>query len=657
MFALDGPQEADVRAIVARAATAFSGSAVLEAERHAGFPATANRGLAFGRGDAILLNSDTEVTAGWLARLADAAGSRPDVASVTPLSNDATICSVPRTLVANAIPAGHDVDTFGRLVQASSRRARPEIPTGVGFCLYLRRGALEAVGLLDERFGAGYGEEVDWCLRARAAGFVHLVDDATFVFHAGAGSFGPARAARVRRAERVLYRRYPAFRGGLARFLAADPLGEVRARILRALQPRRESRADASRAARVLHVVHGWPPAASGGTEQYARALALFQASFREVRAHVRRSEPSRPRGHAMEFEDGGVHVRSVANDFTQRNPVSRNAVRDTLLAKDLARFLEASRPDLVHVHHVAGHSFAALEAATASGVPVVVQLQDWWSICARANLCDAADARCPGPAVLRCARCFGMTALPGAAILSPLLHLARRAAAVRAFSGASAFVAGSRSVVRDLAAAGVLPPGTPAHVLPYGVDAPRDVAPHAGAGRPLRFGLVGALMPHKGVHVAVRAVASLPPGAATLDVYGTDRGAFAWAQALRAEAGPAVRFHGPFEDDERDRVFATLDVLLVPSIGLESFGLAAREAMARGVPVVASDDGALAELPDEAGARFPSGDVEALAWVLSRLVESPEVIDRWRRHLPPVKTTEEHALEIEEVYRSVLGR
>src|SRR5204862_3494300 len=150
------------------------------AERGGGVRA-ATRGIAAAEHDVLLLNGDTQVTAGWLEKLARAAASNPATASVTPFSNSATICSIPRWLESNALPAGYSLDRFAALVEHCAVPEFPRLPTGVGFCILLARAALERVGAFDEtRFGWGYGEEVDWCLRARAAGFVHLLDDATF---------------------------------------------------------------------------------------------------------------------------------------------------------------------------------------------------------------------------------------------------------------------------------------------------------------------------------------------------------------------------------------------------------------------------------------------------------------------------------------------
>lgn len=191
-----------------------------------GFVHSANRGIRASRGDVVLLNSDTVVTGGWLDRMIAAAYSRPSVASVTPFSNDATICSIPRFCAANELPPGHTVDSFAALVQRCSPRLRPELPTAVGFCMYLTRHALARVGPFDERlFGRGYGEENDWCMRAAARGMRHLLEDSTFVYHHGGASF--TREARDRLAPAMLAlvaARWPHYLPTIERFMAENPL-------------------------------------------------------------------------------------------------------------------------------------------------------------------------------------------------------------------------------------------------------------------------------------------------------------------------------------------------------------------------------------------------------------------------------------------------
>ncbi|MFB0491362.1 hypothetical protein ABIE45_003948 [Methylobacterium sp. OAE515] len=156
---------------------------LVENAQNLGFVRSVNRALSLRQGRAVvLLNSDAQVFGDWLDRLvahaepeaepdAEPAGAaRPRVGSVTPLSNNATICSYPRFSANNTMPLEIDRPDLDRLAARINRGRAVPVPTGVGFCMYMTAEALDAVGPLDaEAFGKGYGEENDWCLRATKA--------------------------------------------------------------------------------------------------------------------------------------------------------------------------------------------------------------------------------------------------------------------------------------------------------------------------------------------------------------------------------------------------------------------------------------------------------------------------------------------------------
>lgn len=656
----DGPQPDAVEEVVAARLPALGAARVLRSDQHRGFPATANRGFAAAaERDVVLLNSDVEPTAGWLDRLAGAARSRPRVASVTPLTNNGTLASVPRWFAENALPAGHSLASFAALVERVSARLYPAVPTGVGFCLYLRREALDAVGGFDAAtYGPGYGEEVDWCLRAAAAGFEHLVDDATYVFHRGASSFGPGSGRQVRRAQRTLERRHPGYQRRVAAFMRAAPLEPVLRRLRGALEPAREPAPDGP-PLRLVHVVHGWPPWNYAGAESYAARLVRCQTPRHEVAVYARYAPAERLRGSALELVDRGARVRLIANDFLQRDPLSRNALHDQRLVEDFGRLLDETRPDLVHVHHLAGHCLTLTRAAEARGIPVLWQLQDWWTMCRRANLLDRDRELCAGPSPVRCSSCLPATGMPPAALWGPLLYGMRITLARQALASASAFAAGSRCVVDDHRRLELLPPGVPVRVFDYGVPAaPRPAPRRRAPGAPLRLGFIGTLAPHKGLHVAAAALAGLAPGRIRLEVWGEPReGAYADEVRLLAR-GTEIRFHTPFAEDELDRAFEGLDLLLAPSLGLESYGLAVAEAMAAGVPVLASGRGALAErLAKGGGALFDPEHPATLRALVERALADPGQLEAWRRTIPEQVPFAHHAAEIEQLYREILAR
>ncbi|MGQ0505147.1 MAG: glycosyltransferase family 2 protein, partial [Myxococcaceae bacterium] len=196
-------------------------------EQNLGFVGSANRGLALRERDVVLLNSDTLPTEGWLHELLEVAYSRQDVAAVTPLSNNGTLCSVPRFCEEapfdEALKQAADWDQLER----SSL-----LPTGVGFCLLMRDAALNLVGGFDSAFGRGYNEENDWCMRASQRGLVILRANQALVLHEGSTSFSRERDALEEQNSRFLRQRYPFYRP-LTRLFDNSPEARTAARFVK----------------------------------------------------------------------------------------------------------------------------------------------------------------------------------------------------------------------------------------------------------------------------------------------------------------------------------------------------------------------------------------------------------------------------------------
>ncbi len=118
----------------------------------------------------------------------------------------------------NAFPSEWTFDEAARALWHDAGTAYPELPTGNGFCMYIRRAAIDAIGAFDEAaFPQGYGEENDFCQRASARGFRHLIAGNVYVRHARSASFGHARRAALGIAGMaVLRERWPKYEADVA---------------------------------------------------------------------------------------------------------------------------------------------------------------------------------------------------------------------------------------------------------------------------------------------------------------------------------------------------------------------------------------------------------------------------------------------------------
>jgi GT2 family glycosyltransferase len=226
----DGSPDAELRAALG-ALAAQGRIRLLTNATNEGYVRAVNRALDLhATRDAILLNSDTRVHGDWIDRLR--AHAAPDVATVTPFSNNAVHCSYPRIFEDNAIPAGMTERELDGLAGRVNRGESTEIPFGVGFCMYVSRAALTEAGGFDaDTFGKGYGEEADFCLRAARLGYRNLHALDVFVYHKGSVSFGgeapllqDSHLARLRDI-------HPEYAAKVRNFSLRDPALEARRRL------------------------------------------------------------------------------------------------------------------------------------------------------------------------------------------------------------------------------------------------------------------------------------------------------------------------------------------------------------------------------------------------------------------------------------------
>ena len=214
--------------------------------RNLGIPRNMNLGLL--RGEAAgydyvaILNSDVIFPANMVEGLVAAAESRPGIASVTAWTNNASIFSLPNDDPDRWLADSATVDSISATLTAEFNDETVEIPVGVGFCLLISARAISEVGLFDPVFGRGYCEEVDWCCRAVAAGFTHVLAPGVFVYHIGsatnrvAGLLQPGEHT-VHTNEAIIDQRHPDYRARVAAWESSPATDAVRPRDANTAKP------------------------------------------------------------------------------------------------------------------------------------------------------------------------------------------------------------------------------------------------------------------------------------------------------------------------------------------------------------------------------------------------------------------------------------
>jgi glycosyltransferase involved in cell wall biosynthesis len=407
---------------------------------------------------------------------------------------------------------------------------------------------------------------------------------------------------------------------------------------------------------RVLLVCHRFPPDGVAGVERYTQTLAAgLSASGDRVTVATRRT-------------DASPVIKTVCEQLTDGTVVHRYVGGSLALSSFLEDYeriedcfiqtLEQSSPDVVHINHLIGLSPRLIEVTHRFSVPVVLSLHDFYTACPLAHLQKAQGGLCAGPDGGRecAATCF-------AGERDAELRWGLRAAYFRRLLAAADHVTTPSQFLGDyLARFGA--DERPIHVMPLGVG----VAPGSGAGHSasvdggLVLAFIGVVVAHKGVHLIIEALAAARLGRIELRIIGQtidER----YADRLRRSAaevpGLELRLAGTFEPTELPELLRGVDATLMPSVVPETFGLTAREALALGIPVIASRIGALPEVIVDGcnGLLFAPGDVKELATTLRRYATDGDLRTSLAAEArkTPYLTVGTHVAAIRALYDSVL--
>lgn len=365
---------------------------VKENEENLGFVKTVNRGMKESENDVLLLNSDTVVPENWLEKINRCAYLSDKTASVTPLSNNATLTSVPEPLKRNEIPTDIGINEYNALIEKYSYREYPVLPTAHGFCMYIRRDALTDIGYLDEEsFGKGYGEENDFSYRAIKKGYKNLLCDDTLVYHLESKSFGNEREKIISEHEQILKKRYPKETRAQADWLWNFPLKKTAKSVFFAKALGKKPN--------VLVLIHDFGTS-SGGTTLHLRDL--MRPLLPKINFHV--FHPS----------DGFYKITSVTSDgetealLPCRVPFAPgHNFYNEYYKKALSEVLDAYNIDCVHVHHMIGHFFDVADLTKEKGIRLVVTLHDFYSLCPTVNMLYAGERYCGDDENPDCKECM----------------------------------------------------------------------------------------------------------------------------------------------------------------------------------------------------------------------------------------------------------
>ncbi len=554
----------DVELCEALAGLARDGRITLLTNRsNLGFPGSANRGMNLhAERDVVLLNSDAEVFGDWLDRLKFAADCASDIGTVTPLGETASIMSYPGSAQRARSPLeSAEIDRIARDVNA---RKVIELPVGVGFCMYVKRACLdEAGGFNEDTFGKGYGEENDFCLRARRLGWRHVGATDLFVGHRGGLSYGRSKEMLMERNGRVLNALHPGYDAMIADFIAADTLLHAR----RAIDVQRLLREATDP---VLLVTFDL----SGGVKRH---VDLRQSELSASGHTVLILQPSETPGRMdqVTLSTLDLGLENLAYSLPEEAPILRGLLSSLGLSH-------------IELHHFMGLPATALDLVTSLGVPYNVYVHDYSWVCPRVTLMGGNDAYCGEPPIEDCETCIRTH---GTVLEKSLTVAALRTRSARIFDGANVVTVPSNDVRTRLAR---YFPSRQVKVAGWETPLePLSRSPVTRSGR-IRVAVIGAISVQKGHQILLKCARDAAERDLDLEfvVIG-----YTFDDASLLATG-RVFITGPYVDSEIGTLLEReqCHIALFPSVAPETWCYALTHAIGGGLPIVAFDLGAIAE-------------------------------------------------------------
>lgn len=435
-----------------------------------GFIGSVNRALDICRdGDVLLLNSDTRIFPGGLDEMRRVLHGAPDIATVTAMSNNATIFTYPHPSLATAGLGDVTFDQIAAEALAMNTGMAIDVPTGHGFCLLIRREVLNRLGRLNEAFGRGYGEENELCARATDLGFRHVAAAGAFVEHRESISFGDEKAGLVSVNLPRLEAMYPEYTATIMEYERTDDLRAARWKL------------DAFRLAttrkaglRFALTVENW---LGGGTKKAVSDLGSLVGYGDRLTMRLECTE------------DGQVHLVC--------NAISLKAVFSQDEHDDLLDLLNAADIDLVIYHQMLGFGAGMIRALGewSRARRAIAYAHDFYAVCPRTTLINAVGQYCAVASADVCGRCVSLGGGHEASRLVDLTPQMHRDLFAGFFAAMATVIAPSRDTAAHLHQ---VMPGLP--IVAIGHPNKVGVYPKAmRAGSRTSIVILGAIGPHKG--------------------------------------------------------------------------------------------------------------------------------------------------------------
>ena len=605
---------------------------VLDNEINLGFVGTVNKGMEYSDSDVILLNSDTEVSDFWIEEMEKCAYSQDDVATVTALSNNATLASVPNGLQPNKLPDSMSFDEYANMVYSRSLRRYPQIPTAHGFCMYIRRNALNVVGLFDQQtFGKGYGEENDFSYRCMDFGYKHLLCDSVIVYHKESQSFNEKKEQLINANMKILRKRYPLYVKNTENWCSKFPIKDICDNVRIGIENRDRSN--------ILFLIHDWSNVNSnvGGTTIHC--LDLISRLRNDFNIHVLDPENDVYKLHSY-FKDS-----EICNDVGLYKKNVMSSFYDADYRKMLETIIDGLGITTVHVHHMIGHYFDVVDVCREKHVQSIITLHDFYSLCPTINLLYMNKEYCMEMKNKDCVNCLkDKMDVQNNIVKNWQVHWGQF---LQKFDQVIVPSNSTKEIIENVHTY------INCEVIEHGIDLERNTALERNEKDVFNVAFVGVMLPHKGSKVLEYFVKHCKHRNIKFHLFG-----IAHSDLLKKNHSN-YEYHGVYKRNELPRLLKENKIHLVCNLSMwpETYSYTLTETIACGVPVLSYNIGAVGEriLKNGFGWILENKDMN---YALKKISEISKNLDEYNMRIRninsySIKSTSEMCLEYKDMYKS----
>lgn len=444
---------------------------------------------------------------------------------------------------------------------------------------------------------------------------------------------------------------------------------------------------------KILQIVHSFVPYTFAGTEVYTYRLSKEQAQRNEVYVFFRINNPRLKEYSLNENNLEGIKTYNVNHTFNHCVSFCETYDNENI-DRVFSRLVDKIKPDIIHLQHLLFLSLGIIKETKKRNIPMVFTLNDYWLICHRGQLIKEDLSLCSGYNEADCLSCITsqlcirknsmyfynilrrrfprwllrlikylylhsvMFFETSEDSFKKLRH--RRNYTQDVISQIDYFIAPSKFIQDKFINFSI--PSSKVRYCQYGFDHAGFLSIPKAKSNSLRFGYIGILLPMKGVSILLGAFKKINNKDIKLFIFGKVFpyvGYEGYPRSIRnsAKLDQRIKIMGEFNNNEIDKVFSSIDILIVPSIWPENSPLVIQEAFLAKTPVIASRIGGIPELVQDGvnGLLFNPGDAEDLQRKMEYVINNPDIINKFKENTPPVKDIASHAKEIEEIYQKLI--